>query len=100
WGLGETHLGGYAEKARVKGDWLVRLPARNSARGAMAVGTAGYTALLAGGALERHGITPRQRAVIGPGAARGLGSDGRGATCQAGLFCHRLDRTSGRGGLP
>src|ERR1700756_5733473 len=40
WGLGETHLGGYAEKARVKGDWLVRLPARNSARGAMAIGTA------------------------------------------------------------
>src|SRR5256886_8647334 len=48
WGLGETHLGGYAEKARVKGDWLVRLPARNSARGANAVGTAGFTATLAG----------------------------------------------------
>src|SRR5215831_13089657 len=44
WGLGETHLGGYAEKARVKGNWLVRLPARNSARGAMAIGTAGFTA--------------------------------------------------------
>src|SRR5262249_28338168 len=47
WGLGETHLGGYAEKARVKGDWLVELPARNSARGAMAIGTAGFTAMLA-----------------------------------------------------
>src|SRR5438128_9115971 len=44
WGVGETHLGGYAEKARVKGDWLVQLPARNSARGAMAIGTAGFTA--------------------------------------------------------
>ena len=46
WGLGETHLGAYAEKARVKGDWLVRLPAKMSAREAMAIGTAGYTAML------------------------------------------------------
>jgi acrylyl-CoA reductase (NADPH) len=74
WGLGETHLGGYAEKARVKGDWLVRLPARNSARGAMAIGTAGYTAMLAVMALERHGVTPRQGPVIVTGAAGGLGS--------------------------
>jgi acrylyl-CoA reductase (NADPH) len=74
WGLGETHLGGYAEKARVKSDWLVRLPARNSARGAMAIGTAGYTAMLAVMALERHGITPRQGPVIVTGAAGGLGS--------------------------
>jgi acrylyl-CoA reductase (NADPH) len=74
WGLGETHLGGYAEKARVKGDWLVRLPARNSARGAMAIGTAGYTAMLAVMALERHGITPRQGPVIVTGATGGLGS--------------------------
>src|SRR6266508_1187781 len=74
WGLGETHLGGYAEKARVKGDWLVRLPARNSARGAMAIGTAGYTAMLAVMALERHGVTPRRGPVIVTGAAGGLGS--------------------------
>jgi acrylyl-CoA reductase (NADPH) len=74
WGLGETHLGGYAETARVKGDWLVGLPARNSARGAMAIGTAGYTAMLAVMALERHGITPRQGPVIVTGAAGGLGS--------------------------
>jgi acrylyl-CoA reductase (NADPH) len=74
WGLGETHLGGYAEKARVKGDWLVRLPARNSARGAMAIGTAGYTAMLAVMALERHGLTPRHGPVIVTGAAGGLGS--------------------------
>jgi acrylyl-CoA reductase (NADPH) len=69
WGLGETHLGGYAEKARVKGDWLVRLPARNSARGAMAIGTAGFTAMLAVMALERHGVTPRHGPVIVTGAA-------------------------------
>ena len=74
WGLGETHLGGYAEKARVKGDWLVRLPARNSARDAMAIGTAGYTAMLAVMALERHGVTPQQGPVIVTGAAGGLGS--------------------------
>ena len=74
WGLGETHLGGYAEKARVRGDWLVGLPARNSARGAMAIGTAGYTAMLAVMALERLGVTPRQGPVIVTGAAGGLGS--------------------------
>jgi acrylyl-CoA reductase (NADPH) len=74
WGAGETHLGGYAEKARVKGDWLVPLPARNSARGAMAIGTAGYTAMLAVMALERHGVTARQGAVIVTGAAGGVGS--------------------------
>jgi acrylyl-CoA reductase (NADPH) len=74
WGLGESHLGGYAEKARVKGDWLVRLPARNSARGAMAIGTAGYTAMLAVMALERHGLTPRHGPVIVTGAAGGVGS--------------------------
>src|SRR5207253_7569056 len=73
-GAGETHLGGYAEKARVKGDWLVRLPARNSARGAMAIGTAGFTAMLAVMALERHGVTPRHGPVIVTGAAGGLGS--------------------------
>src|SRR3954466_5534021 len=53
WGTGETHLGGYAEKARVKGQWLVRLPASMSPREAMAIGTAGYTAMLAVMALER-----------------------------------------------
>jgi acrylyl-CoA reductase (NADPH) len=74
WGAGETHLGGYAEKARVKGDWLVGLPARNSARGAMAIGTAGYTAMLAVMALERHGVAPRHGPVIVTGAAGGVGS--------------------------
>ncbi len=74
WGLGETHLGAYAEKARVKGDWLVRLPAGMSAREAMAIGTAGYTAMLAVMALERAGLTPARGAVVVTGAAGGVGS--------------------------
>jgi acrylyl-CoA reductase (NADPH) len=74
WGCGETHLGAYGEKARVKGDWLVRLPAGMSAREAMAIGTAGYTAMLAVMALERHGLTPASGPVIVTGAAGGVGS--------------------------
>jgi acrylyl-CoA reductase (NADPH) len=74
WGCGETHLGGYAEKARVKGDWLVRVPASMSARDAMAIGTAGYTAMLALVALERHGLTPAHGPVVVTGAAGGVGS--------------------------
>jgi acrylyl-CoA reductase (NADPH) len=74
WGLGETRLGAFAQKARVKGDWLVRLPARMSARQAMAIGTAGYTAMLAVMALERAGITPAQGPLVVTGAAGGVGS--------------------------
>jgi len=74
WGLGETHLGAYAGKARVKGDWLVRLPANMSARDAMAIGTAGYTAMLSVMALERGGITPARGAIVVTGAAGGVGS--------------------------
>jgi acrylyl-CoA reductase (NADPH) len=74
WGLGETHLGAYAEKARVKGDWLVRMPSSMSARETMAIGTAGYTAMLAVMALERTGITPEKGPVIVTGAAGGVGS--------------------------
>jgi acrylyl-CoA reductase (NADPH) len=74
WGVGETHLGAYAEKARVKGDWLVRLPASMSTRDAMAIGTAGYTAMLAVMALERHGLTPASGPVVVTGAAGGVGS--------------------------
>src|SRR3978361_65878 len=57
-GLGETHLGAYGAKARVRGDWLVRLPASMTTREAMAIGTAGYTAMLCVMALERHGLKP------------------------------------------
>jgi acrylyl-CoA reductase (NADPH) len=74
WGLGETHLGAFAELARVKGDWLVPLPKDMSAREAMAIGTAGYTAMLAVMALERHGIIPERGSVIVTGAAGGVGS--------------------------
>jgi acrylyl-CoA reductase (NADPH) len=74
WGMGETHLGAYAEKARVKGDWLVRLPEGMSARDAMAIGTAGYTAMLSVLALERHGLTPKHGPVVVTGAAGGVGS--------------------------
>ncbi len=74
WGMGETHLGAYAEKARVKGDWLVRLPEGMSARDAMAIGTAGYTAMLAVLALEDHGLKPADGPVVVTGAAGGVGS--------------------------
>jgi acrylyl-CoA reductase (NADPH) len=74
WGLGESHLGAYAQKARVKGGWLVPLPHSMSTRDAMAIGTAGYTAMLAVMALERHGLTPASGPVVVTGAAGGVGS--------------------------
>ncbi|HXL49564.1 MAG TPA: MDR family oxidoreductase [Xanthobacteraceae bacterium] len=74
WGLGETHLGAYGAKARVKGNWLVQLPSRMSARDAMAIGTAGYTAMLSVVALEAHGLTPMSGPVVVTGAAGGVGS--------------------------
>ncbi len=74
WGMGETHLGGHAEKARVKGDWLVRLPAGMSTRDAMAIGTAGFTAMLAVLALEKQGLSPKDGPMIVTGAAGGVGS--------------------------
>ena len=74
WGMGETHLGAYAEKARVKGDWLVRLPEGMTTRDAMAIGTAGYTAMLSVLALEKHGLTPGHGPVVVTGAAGGVGS--------------------------
>src|SRR4051794_27565346 len=74
WGMGETFLGAYAEKARVKGDWLVRIPEGMSARDAMAIGTAGFTAMLAVMALEKHGVTPQSGPVVVTGSAGGVGS--------------------------
>ncbi len=74
WGMGETHLGAYAEKARVKGDWLVRLPEGMSTRDAMAIGTAGFTAMLSVLALEKQGLTPKHGPVVVTGAAGGVGS--------------------------
>ncbi|MFY8152859.1 MAG: MDR family oxidoreductase [Hyphomicrobiales bacterium] len=74
WGVGETHLGGYAEKARVKGDWLVSVPYGMTHSQAMAIGTAGYTAMLAVIALEAHGVTKDRGTVLVTGAAGGVGS--------------------------
>jgi acrylyl-CoA reductase (NADPH) len=74
WGVGEGHLGAYAEKARVKGDWLIALPAGMTTRDAMAIGTAGYTAMLAVMALEKHGLTPQSGPIVVTGAAGGVGS--------------------------
>jgi acrylyl-CoA reductase (NADPH) len=73
-GLGETHLGAYGEKARVKGEWLVPLPPGMSGREAMAIGTAGYTAMLSVVALEHQGLTPDRGPVVVTGAAGGVGS--------------------------
>jgi acrylyl-CoA reductase (NADPH) len=74
WGVGETHWGCLAERARLKGDWLVRLPAAFTPRQAMAIGTAGYTAMLCVLALERHGLKPGAGEVLVTGATGGVGS--------------------------
>lgn len=74
WGVGETHWGGLAQRARVRGEWLVRLPERLSTYQAMAIGTAGYTAMLCVLALEKHGIKPDGGEVLVTGAAGGVGS--------------------------
>ncbi len=74
WGVGETHYGAYAKYARVKGDWLIRKPDGISSIDAMAIGTAGYTAMLAVIALERHDITPDRGSIVVTGAAGGVGS--------------------------
>ena len=74
WRVGEVHWGGYAQKARVKADWLVPLPDGLTTRQAMAVGTAGFTAMLAVMALENHGVKPGDKPVLVTGAAGGVGS--------------------------
>jgi acrylyl-CoA reductase (NADPH) len=74
WGVGEGHWGGLAQKTRLKGDWLIPLPGAFSARQAMAIGTAGYTASLCVLALEKHGVTPDQGEIIVTGASGGVGS--------------------------
>ncbi|MEQ4510164.1 MDR family oxidoreductase [Dickeya zeae] len=74
WGLSQTHHGGLAQKARVKGDWLVKLPDVFSTRDAMAIGTAGYTAMLSVLALEHAGVTPDKGDVLVTGAGGGAGS--------------------------
>jgi acrylyl-CoA reductase (NADPH) len=74
WGVGEVHWGGLAGKARLKGDWLIPLPGAFSPKQAMAIGTAGYTAMLCVLGLERNGVTPDQGEILVTGAAGGVGS--------------------------
>ena len=74
WGVGETHWGGLAERARVKGDWLIKRPASLSSQEAMAIGTAGYTAMLCVQAIQRAGVTPESGPVLVTGANGGVGS--------------------------
>ena len=74
WGVGESHSGGLAQKARLKGDWLVKLPAAFTPRQAMAIGTAGYTAMLCVMALQKHGVTPDKGDILVTGAGGGVGS--------------------------
>lgn len=74
WGLSQTHHGGYAQKARVKGEWLVKIPEAFSTKDAMAIGTAGYTAMLSVLALEHGGLTPQRGDVLVTGASGGVGS--------------------------
>lgn len=90
WGMGETHLGAFAEKARVKGDWLVALPQSMSARDAMAIGTAGYTAMLAVMALEKHGLTPESGPLVVTGAAGGVGSVAVAILAKRGFTVHAV----------
>jgi acrylyl-CoA reductase (NADPH) len=93
WRVGETRWGGYAQKARVPGDWLVPLPKDLTARAAMAVGTAGLTAMLAIIALEAHGLTPEKGEVLVTGAAGGVGSVATAALARAG---YRVAAVTGR----
>ena len=93
WRVGEMQWGGYAEKARVNGDWLVRLPQGLTPARAMAVGTAGFTAALAVAALERHGLAPGAGEVAVTGAAGGLGSVAVALLARGG---HRVTASTGR----
>ena len=93
WRVGEVQWGGYAEKARVKASWLVHRPEGLSATQAMAVGTAGFTAMLAVMALERHGLRPGAGDVLVTGAAGGVGSV---AVALLSAFGHRVVAATGR----
>lgn len=74
WGVGENHWGGLAQKTRLNGDWLIPLPVKFSPQQAMAIGTAGYTAMLCVLALEKHGVKPQDGEILVTGAAGGVGS--------------------------
>ena len=90
WGVGEVHYGGYSQMARVSGDWLIPLPEGLSGAEAMALGTAGYTAMLALLALEKHGVTPEAGPVVVTGAAGGVGSVAVALLAGAGYTVHAV----------
>jgi acrylyl-CoA reductase (NADPH) len=92
-GVGETHKGCLAERARLKGEWLIRRPSRFSARDAMAIGTAGYTAMLCVLALERHGAIPGDGEVLVTGATGGVGSTAVALLAKLG---HRVVAATGK----
>jgi acrylyl-CoA reductase (NADPH) len=94
-GVGETHWGCLAERARLKGDWLVKLPAAFTPRQAMAIGTAGYTAMLCVLALEQHGLQPGQGEVLVTGATGGVGSVAVALLARLG---HRVIAATGKTG--
>lgn len=96
WRVGEAHWGGFAERARVSGDWLVKLPSGLSARDCMAVGTAGLTSMLAIIALEAAGMAPDDRPVLVTGAAGGVGSVAVALLAQLG---YRVEASTGRPSL-
>lgn len=93
WGVGERHWGGLAKRAQVKGDWLVKLPDAISLRQAMAIGTAGYTAMLCVLALESEGVTPDQGDVVVTGASGGVGSVATALLARKG---YTIDAVTGR----
>lgn len=95
WGVGETRWGCLAQRARVKGDWLVALPAAFTTRQAMAIGTAGYTAMLCVLALERHGVKPRDGELLVTGATGGVGSVAVALLAKLG---HRVVAATGKAG--
>jgi acrylyl-CoA reductase (NADPH) len=95
WGLGEAHWGGLAQRARLDGAWLQRIPEALSARQAMAIGTAGYTAMLCVLALERHGLRPGDGEVLVTGASGGVGSVALALLSRRG---HRVIASTGRTG--
>jgi acrylyl-CoA reductase (NADPH) len=93
WGVGETHWGGLAQRARLRGEWLVPLPAAFTPHQAMAIGTAGYTAMLCVLALERHGVTPDKGDILVTGAVGGVGSV---AVCLLAHLGYRVVASTGR----
>src|SRR4029077_19811708 len=98
WGVGETHLGGYAEVARVPGGWLVPKPGPFPAAQTMAIGTAGYTAMLCVMALEDHGVTAGKGPVLVTGAAGGVGSVAVALLSKLGFEVHASSRRAAEEG--